>query len=192
MENDGRCPLHVHAFLALSLDGFIARKDGGLDWLPTENVPGEDLGFESFLSGVDVLLMGRRTFQTVLGFGQWPYGALPARIVTSSMESRDIPTWIPGNVELTRKSPVDVLTDLGREGFDSVYADGGLLVRSLLVAGRLDDLVLTRIPILLGDGIPLFGPLDQDIPLAHVETRSFPSGLVQSKYSRSTRNLPRT
>lgn len=166
-------------FIATSLDGYIAREDGGLDWLPGF-AAGEDYGYAAFMATVDALVVGRHTYETVRGFGDWPYGE--TRVVVLSRRGVDVPEALRATVEVRAGEPADVLRALGAEGVRRVYLDGGRTVQGFLRAGLVTEMVLTRVPVLLGAGIPLFGPLDGDVRLRHVETRAFPSGLVQSRY----------
>lgn len=164
-------------FVGTSLDGFIARPDGALDFLSPGG--GEPHGFEEFLASVDALVMGRKTYETVLDHGTWFYGDTPV-FVLSSGQLRSPPTTAV--VERMSGSPRDIVSALEARGIDHVYVDGGVTIQQFLRAGYVQRLIITRVPVLIGTGIPLFGPLDRDLPLTHVATRQFPSGLVQSEY----------
>lgn len=172
-------------FIATSLDGFIARKDGGLDWLSTHSKggePGEDYGYQAFFESCDALLMGRRTFETVLGFGgRWPYGDKPVRVASRTLSPADVPEGLD-SVRIVSGEAEEISRGLDAEGFDRVYVDGGAVVRAFLAAGLVREITLSLIPVLLGEGIPLFGPLEAELPLRHVETRSYASGLVRTRY----------
>lgn len=171
--------LRATVFLALSLDGFIARPDGDVGWLSVEGAdPDEDYGYRAFMDSVDALVMGRGTYDTVRTFGAWPYGEKPVVVLTS--RSVVLPDDAP--VEAMAGPPAEIAERLAARGVRHVYVDGGATVRAFLGAGLIDRLILTRIPILIGAGIPLFGPLDTDIRLRHAETRAYPGGLVQSAY----------
>lgn len=165
-------------FIATSLDGFIARPDDALDWLPADG--GEEHGYDEFIATVDAIVMGRRTFETVLTFGTWPFGKTPV-IVLSTHPSRIV---VPDGAvcEAMAGTPQEVVTRLGERGLQHLYVDGGATIQRFLEAGLIQRLILTRIPVLLGSGLPLFGPLSRDIRLEHVGTRSYASGLVQSEY----------
>jgi len=163
-------------FVGTSLDGFIARLDGGLDFLPHEPEPH---GFEEFLAEVDALVMGRKTYDLVLGFGKWFYGQKPVFVLSS----RDLgPAPAGAVVERVSGSPSKIAGDLSDRGIEHVYIDGGDTIRQFLRAGLIDRFIITRVPVLIGSGIPLFGGLEHDLPLRHVGTKTFPSGLVQSEY----------
>jgi dihydrofolate reductase len=168
----------VSVFVGASVDGFIARLDGGLDWLPEDG--GEPHGYEEFLASVDALVIGRHTFETVLSFGTWPYGA--KRVVVLSHRPVDLAAARGGVVEAMAGTPAEIIARLAASGAPNLYVDGGLTIQAFLRAGLVRRLVITRVPVLIGTGIPLFGALPHDVPLQHVATRSFPSGLVQSEY----------
>jgi dihydrofolate reductase len=164
-------------FIATSLDGFIARANGDLDWLPPGG--GEPHGYDEFMATVDALVIGRKTFETVLTFDTWPYGEKPV-FVLSTHTLAPVPSGAV--VERMSGAPVEIVAQLTARGVRHVYVDGGLTIQRFLQAGLIQRLVITRIPVLLGDGIPLFGPLHRDIALRHVATRQYASGLVQSEY----------
>lgn len=170
--------MQVSVFIATSLDGFIARPDGGLDWLPGDTV--EDHGYDAFMASIDALVMGRNTYETVLGFGVWPYGTRPV-FVLSSRALEAVPTGAV--VERLSGEPAEVVAHLTERGFEHLYVDGGLTVQAFLRAGLIQRLIVTRIPVLIGSGIPLFGPVPHDVAVRHVSTRAFESGLVQSEYA---------
>ena len=166
-------------FIATSLDGFIAREDGALDWLPGGDV--EDHGYHEFIASVDALVIGRKTFETVLSFSEWPYGSKPV-VVLSSTPSRIVAP--KGAVcEAIAGTPQEIVARLADRGMRDLYIDGGVTIQRFLEAGLIQRVIITRIPVLLGSGIPLFGALSRDVRLEHVATRSYPSGLVQSEYA---------
>lgn len=169
-----------HVFIATSLDGFIARPDGGLDWLEAANSVGEDHGYQGFMDRIDGIVMGRATFDVALRFDPWPYDKA-LLVLSRTLAPADIPPQLADRITIVR-SVSDALTQGRRRGWDRVYVDGGATIRAFLDAGAISDMVITRIPVLLGAGLPLFGPISEDIALRHIETRSFPSGLVQSRY----------
>jgi dihydrofolate reductase len=165
-------------FIATSLDGFIAREDGGLDWLPADG--GEPHGYEEFIATVDAIVIGRKTFEIVLGFNAWPYEQRPVIVLSASMTDLKV---LEGAVcELMAGPPAEIVVRLAKRGMKHLYIDGGVTIQRFLRAGLIQRLVITRIPVLLGSGIPLFGPLAKDIRFEHVSTRWFPSGMVQSEY----------
>jgi dihydrofolate reductase len=169
-------------YIATSLDGFIARKNGDIDWLTSVKNPdpNEDYGFAEFIQSVTCLVMGRHTFEKVMTFPEWPYGATRLVVMTKSLAS--LPNGTPETVELFSGSPKELVEKLEKEGEVKLYIDGGKLIQSFLRQGLIDEIILTRIPILIGEGIPLFGPVHEDIKLDHVSTTAYQNGLVQSTY----------
>jgi dihydrofolate reductase len=164
-------------FIATSLDGFIARANGALDWLPPEG--GEEHGYDAFIATVDALVIGRKTYETVLSFDTWPYGEKPVFVLST----RSLAPAPPGAVvERLSGAPAEIVAQLAARGVGHVYVDGGITIQGFLQAGLIQRLIITRVPVLLGAGIPLFGPLTHDIILRHVGTRQYASGLVQSEY----------
>lgn len=169
-------------FIATSLDGFIAREDGAIDWLPTgADTKFEDYGYGEFMKSVDALVMGRKTYETVRGFGgEWPYGAKP--VIVLSTKKVQVPRELAKTVTTMSGKVETIVKHLESREMTHLYVDGGVTIQKFLNAGALDRLIITRIPVLIGKGIPLFGPVDQDIKLSHVATKTYPSGLVQSEY----------
>lgn len=172
--------IQFSVFIATSLDGFIARTDGGLDWLPVPG-PDEDYGYHAFMDSVDCLVMGRNSFETVLNFDPWPYG--DKRVIVLSETLDTLPTPVGGRVELFKGSRECLVEKLTAEGVRRVYLDGGKTIQRFLRSGLVSDILITRIPVLIGQGIPLFGPLDGDVPLTHLRTESYPNGFIQSVYA---------
>ena len=173
-------PARCSVFIATSLDGFIARPNGDLDWLDRANatVPeGEDCGYQAFMDTVDILVMGRHTYEKVRTFGAWPYEK-PVVVLSSN------PIDIHPDIDATHscESPQTLHARLSAEGAKRLYIDGGNTIQRFLAAGLITALTITLIPILLGEGIPLFGPQTEDIALTHQETLSYPFGFVQLKY----------
>lgn len=170
-------------FIAASLDGFIARPDGSIDWLDraNERVPaGADCGYATFMSGIDALVMGRRTFELARSFPEWPYGKTP--VVVLSRRLRALPRGVPDTVKLSRQAPAALVARLAARGLKRLYIDGGVTIQRFLAAGLIDELTLTTIPLLLGAGRPLFGRLPAEVGLEHLSTRAFDFGFVQSTY----------
>ena len=164
-------------FVGISVDGFLARRDHTFDFLPQDP---EDHGFTEFLASVDALVMGRNTFEVVRGMQEWPYGN--KRLVVLS--SRPLDTGgLRGPVEHMSGTPAEIVAKLAASGAHHLYVDGGITIQRFLREGLVDRLVMTRVPVLIGEGIPLFGALPRDVRLRHVATRAFPSGLVQSEYA---------
>lgn len=166
-------------FVGISVDGFMARKNGAFDFLPPGG--GEEHGYEAFMASVDALVIGRGTFEAVLGMEPWPYGG--KRVVALSNRPLDLTKVRGGAVEQMAGEPAEIAARLDAQGVRHAYVDGGITIQGFLRAGLIQRLIITRVPVLIGTGIPLFGPVDADITLTHVATRSYKSGLVQSEYS---------
>ncbi len=164
-------------FVGTSLDGFIARPNGAFDFLDAGG--NEPHGYDEFIATVDALVMGRNTFEVVLSLGGWHYGKKPVFVLSHHA----LPA-APAEAVVERMcgDPSDIVSQLTKRGFEHIYVDGGLTVQEFIRAGFIQRLIVTRVPVLIGDGIPLFGKLLHDIPLKHVNTRQFASGLVQSEY----------
>ncbi|TQV80039.1 dihydrofolate reductase [Exilibacterium tricleocarpae] len=170
-------------YIATSLDGFIARENDDLDWLDAANatVPeGEDCGYQDFMSSVDALVMGRSSYEKVLSFGAWPYDK-PVTVL--SRNSLDIPAAISHRVFHSNETPAALHQRLSQQGVRRLYVDGGITIQRFLSAGLIDDITITVIPVILGSGKPLFGPLEKDIALRHVATKTYDCGFVQSTYT---------
>jgi dihydrofolate reductase len=168
----------VSVFVGTSVDGFIARPNGALDFLPPGG--GEPHGYNEFFASVDALVIGRKTFETVLAFPEWPYGN--KRVVVLSSRPVDLSVVRGGRVEQMAGTPAEIVSKLAGSGAQHVYVDGGITIQRFLRAGLVQRLIITRVPVLIGEGIPLFGTLPADIRLRHIATRHYPSGLVQTEY----------
>ncbi|MDR2307981.1 MAG: dihydrofolate reductase family protein [Paucimonas sp.] len=172
--------LKASVFIATSLDGYIAREDGGLDWLLGATQSTDDHGYAGFMASVDTLVMGRGTFDKVMTFGEWPYPDIRVVVVSTSLQQ--LPEGTPERVEL-HPGPIPALLEhLQETEARSLYLDGGKLIQGFLREGLVDELTITRIPVLLGQGIALFGGLAKDVLLQHMRTTSYESGFVQSTY----------
>ncbi|MGB0044611.1 MAG: dihydrofolate reductase family protein [Terriglobales bacterium] len=168
----------VSVFIGTSLDGFIARRNGEFDFLPEGG--GEPHGYDEFIASVDTLVIGRKTFETVLAFATWPYGN--KRVVVLSSKPVDFSGVRGGVVEQMGGPPVEIVAKLAASGAHHLYVDGGITIQRFLRAGLIQRLIITRVPVLIGEGIPLFGALPRDVQLQHVATQQYPSGLVKSEY----------
>ena len=169
--------MKASVFIGASADGFIARANGDLDWLPADPEPH---GYDEFIASVDAIVIGRKTFETVLAFDAWPYG--DKRVVVLSSSSIDFSGIVGGVVEQMGGEPADVVAQLTATGVQHAYIDGGITIQRFLREGLIQRLIITRVPVLIGDGIPLFGTLPHDVRLRHVATREYPSGLIQTEY----------
>jgi dihydrofolate reductase len=168
----------VSVFVGTSRDGFIARRNGEFDFLPAGG--GEPHGYDEFIATVDVIVMGRGTFEIVLKMSPWPYGE--KRVVVLSSRRLDLTEVRGGVVEQMAGEPAEIVAKLAAQGSKHVYVDGGITVQGFLRAGLVQRLTITRVPVLIGDGIPLFGSLARDVQLRHLGTRQYASGLVTSEY----------
>lgn len=169
--------MKASVFIGTSVDGFIARPDGELDFLPPGG--GEPHGYEEFMDSVDALVIGRKTFETVLKFDAWPYGEKSVFVLSSNPLA---PAPDNAVVEHLSGDPAEIVSGLEARSIQHVYVDGGITIQRFLRAGLIQRLIITRVPVLIGDGIPLFGSLTHDVKLRHAATRHYPSGLVQSEY----------
>lgn len=170
--------MKASVFVGTSLDGFMARTNGALDFLPPGG--GEPHGYDEFIATVDALVIGRNTFDTVLTFDPWPYGKKPVFVLST----RALPPVPPDAVvEHMSGTPSEIVSLLAARGIRHIYVDGGITIQRFLQAGLIQRLIVTRVPVLIGTGIPLFGPLQRDITLKHVRTQQYKSGLVQSEYA---------
>jgi dihydrofolate reductase len=165
-------------FIGTSVDGFIARLNDDLDFLPEGG--GEPHGYNEFIASVDAIVIGRKTFEKVLSMETWPYG--DKRVVILSSRPLDLPAAVGGVVEQMAGPPAEIVSQLAARGVRHLYIDGGITIQRFLRAGLIQRLIITRVPVLIGEGVPLFGTLPRDIRLRHVATRHYPSGLVQSEY----------
>ncbi|MGD0250698.1 MAG: dihydrofolate reductase family protein [Thermoplasmata archaeon] len=170
--------MKASVFIATSVDGFIARRDGSIDWLPTAG--GEPHGYDEFMATVDAIVVGRKTLDTVLTFDAWPYEKKPVIVLSNSLKEVKVPD--DAVCELMSGTPREIVERLEERGVKHIYVDGGITIRGFLEAGLIQHLTITRVPVLIGSGIPLFGVIPHDIRLDHVATQSYSSGLVKSEY----------
>jgi len=170
--------MKASVFVGTSLDGFIARRDGSFDFLDAGG--NEPHGYEEFIATVDAMVIGRNLYEIVLAFPEWPYGKKPVFVLST----RPLPPPPPGAVvEHMSGDPIDIAARLSARGINHAYVDGGITIQRFLAAGLIQRIVVTRVPVLIGTGIPLFGPVPRDIPVKHVATRQYAGGLVQSEYA---------
>ncbi|TGM63138.1 dihydrofolate reductase [Leptospira meyeri] len=173
--------IQYKAFIASSLDGYIARKNGDLDWLTSDEfkLDQDDFGYSTFMRGIDCIVMGRVTFESVLGFEPYPFVSTPVYVFTYNPDYKfesQYPIYIfNGTIK-------NLTTTLAKKQLRSAYVDGGKLIQHFIKERALDEITITRIPVLLGTGLPLFGDLVQDQKLEHIQTLTYPNGFVQSKY----------
>jgi len=173
--------MQASVYIATSVDGYIARPDGGIDWLESVEMPeGEDFGYAEFSASIDALIMGRNTFDVVAAMDvDWPY-SVPVFVVSN--RDLDIPAELADRVHHRSGTPTELCAALTGEGFEHVWVDGGQLITSFLAAGLISRLTVTTLPLLLGAGIPLFGQLDDDVRLSLVSAQGYSNGMTQSVY----------
>ena len=183
MKQENHAVSECSVFVGVSLDGFIARPNGDLDWLMGDGGgDSAEYGYDEFIAGIDAIVMGRKTFEKVVMFDKWYYGN--KRVVVLSHHSLDVAGARArgGVVEQMQGSPAEIVSKLASSGARRLYVDGGLTIQEFLRAGLIRRLVISRLPVLIGEGIPLFGSLAHDIHLNHIATRTYPGGMVQSEY----------
>lgn len=173
-----------YVYIATSLDGYIATSDGGLNWLlEVPNPEQSDYGFAEFIEGIDAIVMGRNTFETVVSFRVWPYER-PVFVLSEHL--KEIPAHLTGKAELASGDVRSLVERLRRRGYENLYVDGGLTIQSFLAADMIDELIITRLPVVLGSGIPLFGELDTMLQFEHTGTEVYNNALVKSHYIRAS------
>lgn len=175
--------MKLSIFCGVSVDGFLARPNHALDFLETGEH--EPHGYDEFYASVDVVVIGRRTFEVVLSFGQWAYGKKPVVVLSSG--KLDFSGIKGGVVDQVAGEPMEIVKQLKSRGFKHAYIDGGITIQRFLAAGCIDRMVITRVPVLIGAGIPLFGSVPHDIRLRHIATRCYKGGLVQTEYETTVR-----
>lgn len=175
--------MNIVVYIATSLDGYIADKHGNIDWLTSiENPENLDFGFADFLSEIDVIVMGRTTFETIIGFDiEWPY-AQPVFVLSNTIN--ELPYSLPSNVNILSGNVSDIIKKLQDDGYNRVYIDGGKTVQGFINEGFIDELIITRIPILLGERIPLFIPNNKKIEFSHHKTEIYLDFFVKSHYKK--------
>ncbi|MBC3238711.1 dihydrofolate reductase [Pseudomonas lurida] len=176
---DIRCSV----FIAASIDGFIARPNGDIEWLHRPEYETAELNgvtYERFIATVDALVMGRKTLEKILSFPEWPYEGTP--VIALSHQPLQIPAHLEGKVELMAGDVTSLVATLAERGMKHLYIDGGQTIQAFLEAGLVNELIITRIPVLLGQGIPLFSQIGRQLELRHIGTHESDNGFVQSRY----------
>lgn len=171
-------------YIATSLDGFIADRNDGLDWLgAVPNPDGDDFGFVEFMESVDALLMGRKTFDAVRSFDcEWPYQK-PTYILSSTLT--EIPADLEGKAFIVRGPLQEAFKVIREAGHDTIYVDGGNVIQGCLEEDLIDEMMIFRMPVLLGGGVPLFGNLSKEMSFEHKDTEVFLNAIVKSHYIRT-------
>ena len=168
-------------YVGTSLDGFIARKDGNIDWLVKYQNKEVHDSYNEFISRIDAMVIGRGTYEKVLSFPEWPY---EKKVFVLSTSLKQIPGTLNEKATLVAMKPAALLNYLSDKGFSNIYVDGGKVIQSFLKEDLIDELIITRVPELIGTGIPLFGYLDNDLRFEHIKTNIYSDGLVKSQYER--------
>ena len=170
-------------FIATSLDGYIADKNGGIDWLhSTPNPNNDDMGYVEFTNDIDALVMGRTTFETVCGLDvDWPYDK-PVFVLSNTL--KDIPESHKEYAFLVKGTLTEILERIYEKGYHRLYIDGGTTIQSFLKADLIDDMIITTIPILLGSGSPLFSELPNELKFELINTKTFLNQITQNHYKR--------
>lgn len=170
-------------FIATSMDGYIADKDGKVNFLETFPAPpGDDMGYAEFMSGIDAIVMGRNSFETVLVFNiPWPYSK-PVFVWSNTLHA--LPESLPFNVSIVRGTVEEILQTIHPKGYKTLYIDGGKTIQSLLACDLIDEMTITTVPVILGDGISLFGKVDGMKKFIGISSKVYPNGLVQNMYQR--------
>lgn len=172
--------MKTSVFVGTSVDGFIARRDHTFAFLSAGGeFDGDGNGYNAFFATVDGLVMGRTTYDVMAALPTWFYGTKPVFVLSH----REIGAAPAGAVvERVSGLPAAILAELAARGHRHVYIDGGVTIQQFLRAGLVNRIVVTQVPVLIGTGIPLFGPVDHDILLEHVATRVIGGAAVQSEY----------
>ena len=173
--------MRTTVYVGTSLDGFIARKDGDIGWLVKYQNKEVHDSYNEFISRIDAMVIGKGTFEKVLTFPEWPY---EKKVFVLSTSIKQIPEIVKEKATLAAMKPADLLNYLSEKNFSNIYVDGGKVIQSFLKEDLVDELIITKVPELIGSGIPLFGVLDKDLQFEHVKTNVYSNGLVKSYYNR--------
>ena len=175
--------MEFSVFIAVSVDGFIADENGDIDWLmdagePDEN---EEFGFQEFFSSIDIMIMGRKTMDTVLSFDiEWPYNG--KRVIVLSNTMKEVPLELKNKIEIYSGSIKDLAEALINQGYKKAYVDGGKTIQSFIQEGLIDEITITTVPVILGEGIPLFARNRRIMKLEHIKSAYLGGGFTASRY----------
>lgn len=173
--------MKTFVYIGTSLDGFIARKDGDIDWLVQFANDEAIRAYEEFISGIDAIVIGKGTFEKVLDFPSWPY---EKKVFVLSTSIKQVPDIVREKVTILSMKPKELLGYLSGKGFSNIYVDGGKVIQDFLKEDIVDELIISKVPVFIGNGIPLFGHLDGDLLFKHIRTEVQSNGLVRSYYER--------
>ena len=168
-------------YIGTSLDGFIARKDGEIDWLVQFANDEAFSSYEELIGRIDAFVIGRGTFEKVLSFPTWPY---TKKVFVLSNSLKNAPESVSKKVTILSKKPGELLSHLSGMGYSTIYVDGGKVIQDFLKEDLIDELIISKAPVLIGSGIPLFGHLDADLSFQHIRTVVGSNGLVRSYYEK--------
>ncbi len=173
--------MKTSVYTGSSLDGFIARKDGEIDWLVKFANDEAIQSYEEFMSRIDAIVIGRGTFEKVLTFPSWPY---QKKVFVLSTTINEIPEMARNKITILSMQPNELLSYLSKEGFLNIYVDGGKVIQGFLKEDLIDELIISKVPVLIGSGIPLFDFNEEDLRFEHQQTKVQSNGLVRSYYER--------
>ena len=166
----------ISVYIAISIDGYIARSDGNLDWLDRVGGFDEDYGFQTLLDSIDAVILGRKTYEAAATVPDWPYKGKRIVILSNTLKT------VREGAEIFRGDITQLLSQLNSDGIKHIWIDGGLTISKFLNLQMVDSMTLSVIPVILGAGIPLYHAIDKELSCSLVSSQSYPSGLVQLKY----------
>lgn len=177
-------------YIATSADGYIATSDGDVDWLHTAGnfeagmSENPDMGFDEFIASVDCMIMGRKCMDAIAGFNltpeQWPYGDTKIYVLSNTM--KEPPENLRNKVEMYSGDILKLISQLKSSGYKHAYIDGGTTITNFINLQLLNEMTITKAPIILGKGIPLFSELNKSIKLTNIEATVFPNGFIQERF----------
>jgi len=173
--------LKTIVYIGTSLDGFIARKNGDIDWLTQFANDDAIRAYDEFMGRVDVIVIGRGTFEKVMTFPSWPY---EKKVFVLSKSIKQVPDVVKDKIAVLSMEPKELLNYLSDKNFSAVYVDGGKVIQNFLKEDLIDELIISKAPVLIGNGIPLFDDLNSDLKFKHTHTQVSSNGLVRSYYER--------
>lgn len=173
--------MKTSVYIGTSLDGFIARKNGDIDWLTQFANEEAFRDYNEFMNRIDAIVIGSGTFEKVLTFPEWPY---QKKVFVLSNRLKQVPDAVKEQVTLLSLQPAALLGQLSGEGLSNIYVDGGKVIQSFLKEDLIDELIISRVPVLIGDGISLFGLLHTDLYFHHIRTEVYENGLAKNYYER--------
>ena len=168
-------------YIGTSIDGYIAREDGSIDWLENYNNNEIFKNYSEFIKKIDAVIIGKGTFEKVLTFPSWPYDKM---VFVLSSSIKKLSNNIKGKAEVISMKPKEVLNILNSRNFTTVNIDGGKVIQSFLRDDCIDEMIISKVPVLLGKGIPMFSQLDSELLFNHIGTNVYSNGLVMSRYER--------